>query len=74
MTDVVGPDGLKEIDVSEDPLSFIALLLVLVLLALIGGICVLATVRSHTKADRALFITLACCTTIAFVVTIALLR
>lgn len=53
---------------SEDPLSFIALLLVLVLLALIGGICVLVTVRSKAKADRALSIML------AFVVAIALLR
>ena len=59
---------------SEDPLSFIALLLVLVLLALIGGICVLVTVCSKAKADRALFMMLACCTMIAFVVMIALLR
>lgn len=55
-------------------LPFVALLLVLVLLVVIGGICVAAAVHAQTRSARVLFNMLACVTVIAFAITIALTR
>ncbi len=59
---------------SEHPLLFGAMLLVLASLATIGGICVAAAIHAETRAERVMYAALGCITVVAFAITTTLLR
>ncbi len=69
-----GPMAWRKSEVSVDALSFIALLLVLVVLALLAGICVAAVVDARSKAERVMFSLLALTMLIGFAITTAVMR